>query len=186
MIRAALVALCALMLVSACTPGDGHCARLPGNSRYCLVAGPWPEYSTEQASTVTLNGKTLHMISRIDSGPSGLRFAGLSPLGQTLFQLAWEHSHLRADLPPALDGRLDPALFPALLQIATWPAERVREGLSEGLELIESPGKRIIRSGQDEVLVISWEGNQLPYQRLRIAVPEQNLKIDSHLLEPQR
>ena len=186
MIRTALAMFCTVLLVSACAPGGEHCARLPDNSRYCLVAGPWPEYTTEQSSVVTLKGKTLRMISRIASGESGLRFAGLSPLGQTLIQLSWENSTLRAELPPTLEGRLDPALFPALLQIATWPAERVREGLSEGLELLEEPGRRIIRSGPEEVLIISWEGNQLPYRRLRIEAPALGLIIDSRALEPLR
>ncbi|MBK9446121.1 MAG: DUF3261 domain-containing protein [Betaproteobacteria bacterium] len=183
MSRAALYALCAAMLAIACTPMGESCTRLPGNGRYCLIAGPWPEYATEQASNVTLKDKTLRMISRISSGESGVRFAGLSPLGQTLFQVSWENSVLQAELPAALGSRLDPALFPALLQIATWPAERIREGLSSGLELHEQPGRRVVRDSNSDVLIISWEGNQLPYQRLRIEAPALNLTIDSHSLE---
>jgi hypothetical protein len=184
--RLALFLLGTALVVAACAPTSENCARLPGNNRYCLVAGPWPEYMAEQASTVTLRGKTLHMIARIASGPDGLRFAGLSPLGQTLFQVSWENSALRAELPPTLEGRLDPALFPALLQIATWPAERIREGLSEGLELIDQPGRRVIRNGADDVLVVSWEGSQLPYSRLRIEAPAAGLIIDSRTLEASR
>ena len=174
------------LLVTACAPTGENCARLPGNGRYCLVAGPWPEYTAEQASAVTLKGKTLRMIVRVASGPGGLRFAGLSPLGQTLFQVSWENSVLRAELPPVLEGRIDPALFPALLQIATWPAERIREGLSEGLELIDEPGRRVIRNGTDDVLLVSWEGSQLPYSRLRIEAPAAGLIIDSRTLEASR
>ncbi len=173
----------AALIVAACAPTSENCARLPGNGRYCLLAGPWPEFSAEQASAVTLKGKTLRIIARVAAGPNGLRFAGLSPLGQTLFQVSWENSQLHAELPPAFDGRLDPALFPALLQIATWPAERIREGLSEGLELVEVPGRRVIRSASEEVLIVSWEGNQLPYARLRFEVPAANLIIDNRTLE---
>lgn len=181
--RRAYSLLAAALMVAACTPSGEHCARLPGEGRYCLLAGPWPEFNAEQSSLVTLKGKTLHMIARIAAGPDGLRFAGLSPLGQTLFQISWENSTLRAELPPALEGRLAPALLPALLQIATWPAERIRESLSEGLELLEQPGRRTVRGTAGEVLIISWEGNQLPYARLRIEAPTQGLIIDSRTLE---
>jgi len=186
MSRAALCTLCAALLAVACAPLSAPCTRLPGSGHYCLVAGPWPEYATEQASTVTLRDKTLRMIARISSGESGVRFAGLSPLGQTLFQISWENSALHAELPTALEGSLDPVLLPALLQIATWPAERVREGLSSGLELLEQPGRRVVRGNDGDVLIVSWEGNQLPYQRLRFEAPSLNLTIDSRLLEARQ
>lgn len=181
MMRLLLSVVLSLLLTACATVGES-CARLPGNGRYCLVPGPWPEFAAEQASTVTLQGKTLRMISRLEAGPEGLRFAGLSPLGQTLFLISWEKSALLAELPPALEGRLDPALFPALLQIATWPSERIQEGFSEGLELIDTPGHRVIRNAAGDILIVSWEGNQLPYARLRIEIPAVHLVIDSQTL----
>lgn len=181
--RAVFSTLCAALLTGACATTDS-CSSLPGNSRYCLVEGPWPEYAAEQISTVTLRNQTLRMITHIESSKSGVRFAGLSLLGQTLFLVSWENSSLRADVPPAVKGQIAPSLFPALLQIATWPAERIREGLSENLELLELPGRRILRSEQSEVLIFSWEGSQLPYQRMRIEVPAMNLIIDNRALEP--
>ncbi|EXI65572.1 MAG: hypothetical protein AW08_03092 [Candidatus Accumulibacter adjunctus] len=181
--RAAASALCAAVLAIACAPSSEACIRLPGNGRYCLLAGSWPEYVTEQASTVTLKDKTLRMISRISSGHSGVHFAGLSPLGQTLFQVSWKDSVLHVEPPTVFENRLDPALIPALLQIATWPAELVREGLSGGVELLEQPGRRIIRGNNGDILIVSWEGNELPYQRLGFEAPTLNLAIDSRLLE---
>ena len=178
-----VVAVAALTLFAACMPTNEQCVRLPNKGRYCLVAGRGPEFAAEQTSTVSFRGKTLRLIARIASGRDSLHIASLSPLGQTLFQVSWENSTLRAEMPSALDGQVDAALFPALLQIATWPAEHVRKGLSEGLELIEEPGRRVIRSGPDDVLVVSWEGNQLPYARLRIEAPMQGLTIDSRTLE---
>ncbi len=172
----------ALLAISACTLIDHRCAHLPGGGSYCLVSGTWPEYTTEQTSTVTVNGKTLHMITRIASGPAGLRVAGLSPLGQTLFQIEWSDSLLRAELAPAVKGRLDPTLLPALLQIATWPADDVRRGLCAGLELIESTDRRSIRSGQNDVLILSWTGARLPYEHMRIEIPAVGLRIDNRAL----
>lgn len=184
--RVGLPLVCAALIVAACAPTSENCARLSGNGRYCLLAGPWPEFAAEQASVVTFKGKTLRMIARVAAGPDGLRFAGLTPLGQTLFQVSWENSKLHAELPPALDDRLDPALFPALLQIATWPTERIREGLSEGLELLDAPGRRVIRNSGEDILIVSWEGNHLPYARLRFEVPAAGLVIDSRTLEASR
>ncbi|MCM8614102.1 DUF3261 domain-containing protein [Accumulibacter sp.] len=132
---------------------------------------------------VTLKDKKLRIISRISSGESGVRFAGLSPLGQTLFQVSWEDSVLHLEPPTIFEGRLDPALIPALLQIATWPAERIRDGLSNGLVLLEQPGRRVIRGNNGDILIVSWEGNEWPYQRLCFEAPALNLTIDSRLLE---
>ncbi len=183
MSRAAMAMLGTVLFASACTPGGEACARLTGSERYCLVTGPWSAYASEQASTVTLADKTLRMIARIEAGNQGVHFAGVSPLGQTLFLVSWDNSALRAEFPPALAGRLDPVLFLALLQIATWPAERIREGLSTGLELREQPGRRVVRGENGDVLIVSWEGSELPYPRLRIDVPALNLTIDNHALE---
>lgn len=172
------------LLIAGCGATGGHCARLPAAGQYCLRPGPWPDFAAEQAATVNYRNQAWQLLARIESGRDGLRFAGLSPLGQTLIQISWENGALRAELPPALDGRLDGALFPALLQMAVWPAERVREGLSDRLELIEEEGRRIIRQDRQELLIISWEGKTLPHQRLRIEAPGVGLSIDARTLAP--
>jgi hypothetical protein len=171
------------LLLAACTGDVGNCTRLPGGERYCLVDGPWPEFAAEQAVTVTYAGKPLHLIARIQSGKDGLYFAGLTPLGQTLIQVSWKNGLLHAELPPAFAGRLDEALFPALLQLATWPAERVRAGLPDRLRLIEKEGQRIVSDGLQDVLIISWKGNALPYEWLRFEAPAARMLIDVRLLD---
>lgn len=175
----AALALC----LAACTGGTGNCARLPGGGQYCLVDGPWPEFTAEQAATVSYRDKPLHLITRIQSGRDGLRFAGITPLGQTLILVSWENGVLRSELPPALADRLDAALFPALLQLATWPAGRVREGLSERLALIEKDGQRIVSDGQQNILIVSWEGKTLPYERLRFEAPAARLLIEARTVD---
>lgn len=179
--RLSIVALS--LILAACTGSTGRCAHFPGGGRYCLVDGPWPEYAVEQATTVNFGDKPLHLIARIQSGKDGLRFAGVTPLGQTMFQVSWENGTLRSELPPALADRLDVALFPALLQLATWPAAQAREGLSDGLTLIEKDGQRIVSDGPKNILIVSWEGTSLPYQRLRIEAPAARLLIEARTLD---
>lgn len=181
-----LIALAAALLLLAGCHGNENCARLPGGAQYCLVDGPWPEFSTEQAATVTFHNNSLHLITRIESGKNGLHFAGITPLGQTLIQVSWENGVLRSEMPPALADRLDAALFPALLQLATWPLERAREGLPNHLQLIETQGRRIVSDGQNEILIISWGGNTLPYERLRIEAPGARLLIDARAVEGEQ
>lgn len=179
--RALIALAAALLLLTGCV-GSDRCARLPGGAQYCLVDGPWPEFATEQATTVSFQGQSMHLITRIESGKEGLHFAGITPLGQTLIQVSWENGGLRSQLPPALADRMDAALFPALLQLATWPAERVREGLPDRLQLIETQGRRVVSDGQNDLLIISWGGNTLPYERLRIEAPSARLLIDARAL----
>ena len=172
-----------LLLLAACGGGAENCARLPGGGRYCLVAGVWPEFSVEQLATITYQGKSQRLIMRIQSGADGLQLAGLTPLGQTLLQVSWRNGILRADFPPAVGDRLDGALFPALLQIATWPAGRVRAGLPDGLTLIEGDGRRIVTDGAQEMLIISWDGTTLPYRSLRFELPAASLLIEASTLD---
>lgn len=170
-----------VLLLAACQAERPGCAGLPGGGAYCLQSAAAPAFSTLQQSVLTVRGERVTMLARIESDPRGLRFAGMTPLGQTLMSVSWENGALRADLPPALAARFDPALLPALVQIAMWPAASVRAGLSPELELIEEePNRRKLRrksaGGEEDVLDISWEGT-LPYQRLRIVAP-MGVRID--------
>ena len=153
----ALVVAMAAVLLASCAAND-RCAQLPGSGRYCLVSTAGPTFRAEQLVTIRFQGKTSNLIARINSDEQGLRFAGLTPFGQTLIQLSWDHDQLRAELPTGFDGRLGAALFPALLQLATWPVERAREGLLVGLVLLDRPGGRVVNDGHQDLLIISFHG----------------------------
>ena len=88
------------LLLTACAGGQGNCARLPAGGQFCLVDGPWPEFTVEQATTVSYQDNSLHLITRLQSGREGLRFAGVTPLGQTIIQISWENGVLRSEMPP--------------------------------------------------------------------------------------
>ena len=179
-----IAAVLALMLLAACQPApEAGCARLPGGGQYCLQSAAGPRFETLQESRLSAGDQHHTLLTRLGNDDTGLHFAALTPLGQTVFSVSWENGALRATLPDALTGRIDPALFPALVQIALWPAESVRRGLSDGLELDERQDGRRIRRGEQEqtVLNIAWEG-ELPYRRLRIEIPGA-LVIDARALD---
>ena len=173
------------LLLASCQPAQPGCARLPGGGAYCLQNGTALAFSTLQQSVLIAGEQRLTLLTRIENDARGLRFAAMTPLGQTLLFVSWENGILHAQLPPALASRLDPALLPALVQIAMWPSDAVRAGLSPELELIEEPQHRRLRrrdgSGGDDILDISWEGN-LPYQRLCIVAPA-GLRIDARAID---
>lgn len=181
-----IVLFAAILALAACQPQQPGCARLPGGGAYCLQSGTAPVFATLQQSTMSAGGQRHTLLTRIESDTRGLRFAGMTPLGQTLFFISWENAELRSELPPAFASRLDPAILPALIQIAMWPAATVRAGLSPELELIEEAGRRRVRRtspGRDEedVLDISWEG-KLPYRQLRIVSPA-GFRIDARAID---
>lgn len=178
-----IVLLILALALCACQPEKPGCARLPNGGNYCLQRGG-PHFSTLQQSVLSAGEQKMTLLTRIENDANGLRFAGITPLGHTLISVSWENDELRADLPPALALRLDPAFLPALTQIALWPAEQVRAGLSPELELVEKDnGRQLRREGEPAELVldISWEG-KLPYQRLRIASPA-GFRIDARTID---
>lgn len=184
-----IASVLALLLLAACQPApEAGCARLPGAGQYCLQDSPGPHFETLQESVLSAGGQRHTLLTRLAHDASGLRFVALSPLGQTVFAVSWENGALHATLPEALAGRIDPALFPALIQIALWPDDAVRRGLSTELELhADAHGRQLRRAGKHDetagqpVLNIAWEG-ELPYRRLRIEAPGV-LVIDARALD---
>ena len=184
-----IASVLALLLLAACQPApEAGCARLPSAGQYCLQGSPGPHFETLQESVLSAGGQRHTLLTRLGNDETGLRFVALSPLGQTVFAVSWENGALHATLPEALAGRIDPALFPALIQIALWPDDAVRRGLSTELELhAEARGRQLRRTGtpdkntEQTVLNITWEG-ELPYRRLRIEAPGA-LVIDARALD---
>lgn len=173
----------AALLLSGCTSDSGNCVRLSLNAKYCLSVAPGPFFDTEQASTVSYGGNTVHMITRIQSGEDGLRFAGITPLGQTLMQVIADKHGVKSQLPPGTAGKLDGALFVALVQLATWPADEVRQGLRGGLTLDEQTHSRTILENDKALLTVTWEGNQPPFDKLSVEIPGAQVKVDSRTLD---
>lgn len=184
-----LLALLALTL-NACTGSEGQCPSLPGGARYCLQAAPALRFSVLQQARLRFGEQQMTLLTRVENDAAGMRFVGLTPLGQTLMSVSWENGALRADLPPALQGKLDPALLLALIQIAQWPAEQVRAGLAPHWELRETPeGRRLhLTEHNDIMLDIAWEGRPTPSaiaKRITIQAPAAGFRLDVLRLEEE-
>lgn len=167
------------LMLGACTTLPNGCLRLAPDGWYCPAFATWPAFETEQATTVRFRDQSMQLLTRIQSDREGVRLVAVSPLGQTILAASWQGGQLNATLPPGLNDKLEPALLPALLEIALAPAPTVRAGLGGALEIIDSAQRRDIVSARGTEIAISWQGAALPYDALRINVRRLGLVIES-------
>ncbi|MBL8483853.1 MAG: DUF3261 domain-containing protein [Rhodocyclaceae bacterium] len=177
----AWAAVC-LLLLAACADTRTDCAQLPGGLRYCLQPHAGPAFAADQALTIRYREQTMTMLWRMRADAGGLHCAGLSPLGQTLIRLDWVDGVLSAAMPPELQRRLAPALLPALIQIALWPPDAVRAGLSAPGRLDSDGKRRVLGDGERELLVVVWSGDAPPYDSLSIEAPAAGLSLEARTL----
>lgn len=176
--RTLLLAAAIASLAAGCATHP-ECTRLPGGGGYCLQpTTDTPPFNLLQRTTLSFGERRETLLARIESDAAGLRFVALTPMGQTLFRLLWDNRNIVADLPPALAGRMEPALLPALVQIANWPAAAVRAGLQAGSRLAEQDGGREVRVGDDAVLLTECLGG-IPCRRLHLSAPAAGFVLDA-------
>ena len=179
-------ALLGALLLAACGSGDGaRCTALPGGARYCLQASTdLPPFDVQQQVDIEfgglsgLSGRRETLIAQLEADASGIRFVATTPFGQKLLQLAYDNRELHVDL--SLARGLDPVLLLALVQIASWPAERVRAGLDATLDIAETAdGRRVIRNGRDgkDLVVVRYTRGLPPHGDLRIELPDAGVEL---------
>jgi hypothetical protein len=162
--------------VSACSPGNPRCARIPGGGTYCLQASAAvPPFEVQQKIEFTFNGRRETMIVELEVDADGMRFAGLTPFGQKLVQASFDNREVRAAVLP--DKRLDPALLLALLQLALWPADSVRAGLGTAVVVEESTGQRRVLDNGNLVMEVDYTGDRLSNSGMRIVFPAVQLEF---------
>jgi hypothetical protein len=170
-----------LLVIAACTERDPRCPDLSGRGRYCLQPTTFvAPFEAQQKVDVTLNGRLEQMIVGIEVDADGMRLTGLTPFGQKLVQVSYDNRDVTSAMPP--DARLNPALLVALLQLALWPTDTVRTGLSAPLTIVESYSQRRIFAGDEMVLTVSYFGTKTPYQRLRLIIPSVGIELDVETL----
>lgn len=170
-----------LFTLAACAELDPCCVALPGGGHYCLQStAALAPFDAQQKVEASFNGRRETLIVEIESDAAGLRFIGLTPFGHKLAQVSFNNRTVHSTAMP--DKRLAPAALPALLQIALWPLDAVRTGLSASLTLEETQGEtglsRRLLSGDDILLTVTRIGSTLPYSKLHLTIPAVGLELD--------
>ena len=165
----------AAAFLAACAPGT-NCARLPGGASYCLQDGGNIEpISLQQKIDVVFGARSETMIGQLEVDAAGMRFVGLTPLGQRLLRAGFADGKIEAD--GIAMKTLDPALLLALIQMASWDAGRVREGLDESTGFTEdAAGRRFTREGRT-VLRIRYTRGLPPAGDMSIELPGADVKF---------
>ena len=179
---ALLLVLLTTLSSSACRSGDPRCAELPGGGRYCLqTTSVLSSFDVQQKVDAKFGTRHETMIVELDVDPQGMRFAGLTPFGQKMIQASYDNRDVAVQLWP--DSRLDPVLLLALLQLAWWPPESVRNGLDPSLVFDQQPGLRRLLLNGKLVLEVGYTDDQFLLGNMHIVLPAATLELDIKTLE---
>ncbi|CAG0961271.1 hypothetical protein MTYP_00742 [Methylophilaceae bacterium] len=163
--------------VTACIPHDSRCAILPGGGQYCLQdTNQIAPFEVQQKVDIAYKDHRETMIAYIEIDSQNLDFVGLTPFGQKLVHVNYNNQQAKAIALP--DKRLDPALMVALLQLALWPVDSIRSGLSSRLIVEESDRQRLILDGSKLVMNIRYADSSVPYRQLQISIPAVGMELD--------
>jgi hypothetical protein len=169
-------ALFVTFLAACAQPASPGCAALPGGVRYCLQAtGGVAPLELQQKIDIAFKGQSETMIGQLEIDAAGMRFAGLTPLGQRLLQVEFTDGEIRAD-GMALE-KLDPALLLALIQLAWWDAGSLRAGLDGSAELREAEGERALVKDGRPVVRIGYTRGRSPAGGGEIELPGADVEL---------
>lgn len=167
-----------VLCTTACTHTPSRCLQLPSSTgQYCLqsstVVAP---FAVQQ--TVEVNYRDVHevMITDLDVSQHGLQMIAFTPFGQKLMQVNDDNNKIVAENP--LAARLDPAMLVALLQLALWPGDAVKQGLSPTLTLMETAAERTVLSGNQVILHMQYTDKLVPYHQLSIEMPRIQFRLN--------
>ncbi len=173
---AALSVCSSILLAAACANDSSRCTALPGGSRYCLrTTVDVVPFDAQQKVDVVFDGRTDTIIAQVEADALGMRFVGTTPFGQKLVQLNFDND--RVTLESSQMKGLDPILLLALVQIATWPAESVRTGLSDSALVVDTDGqRRFVKNGSDFV-IIKYTRGRPPLSDISIQLPKAGVEF---------
>lgn len=180
--RKVLILLASVLFgLVACGEDETPCASLIGGGNFCLQpTTALAPFEIQQKVEARFRNRRETVIAEIENDASGLHFVGLTPFGQTVFQVSYDNREAHAATLP--DRRISPALLIALLQIALWPADSIRAGLEAPFTLEESGGQRRIVNRGETTLSIDYTGEHPPYRRMHLSIPAADLELDIETL----
>lgn len=171
------------MLIIACTTTTPpRCTALPGNVQYCLQpTTQMAAFAEQQKVTATLKQTHETLLTSVEVDPLGVRMVMLSPLGQTLANINMPNEGV---VQVEQQGKhWDAKWLLALLQVTRWPADQVRSGLSQHVQLHESALQRDIILNGKVIMDVKFHSVENPYQKLIVRFPALDMRMDIETLE---
>ncbi|MCE9640484.1 MAG: DUF3261 domain-containing protein [Betaproteobacteria bacterium] len=156
------------------------CTRLPEGGRYCLQQTSLvTAFQATQRVEVARDGAGYSLLAEIEVDADAMRMVVVTPLGQKLLQLEYDNRMARINAAGPLRDRLDPVLVAALVQLALWPLDAVRAGLTGGVTIEETAGhRRVLGAGGATLMSVQTEGTPPSFRKLRITAPAARLVLD--------
>ena len=178
---AALSIGCIAAAIAGCSGDGSRCAALPGGARYCLQStAAMAPFDAQQSVEIAFDGRKETMIAQLEVDAEGMRFVLTTPFGQKLMQMAFDNARVKVEAP-SLPG-LDPLVLLALMQIAAWPVDSVRLGLSGSAQLVDVPlvdasqMRALARDGVD-LVTITYTRGRPPLADQLIALPAHGVAL---------
>lgn len=164
-------ALLAVAVAGGCAGINGpRCASLPGGY-YCLQPSTaLAPRDAVQRVDIAMGELRETVIVALEIDHAGLRVVAVTPFGQKLIEMEYDNKVLHGG---AAAPQLDPMLLAMLVQLALWPADAVRNGLSESLMMDANSGHRRIVYDGETLVSVEYEGQTRG--RMRIRVPQAGL-----------
>lgn len=105
------------------------------------VSSQYPEHYSSMLVEIELDGESIRML-------------GLTPMGMKIFTLSYSGGVVEKTLSKMVDDDLDPMMILSDFQLAYWPVDSVRQGLSaDGYTVSDGGNQRLVSNVQGDLLV---------------------------------
>lgn len=173
----AIVVMASTLCACAGLPSGSACTGLPGGGNYCLQSSvEVAPFDVQQKIGMTRGDQRETLIVQFEVDAQGMRMVGTTPFGQKLLQIGFDNRLIRLDTWP--DRRFDPVLLMSLVQIASFPADSVRQGLGSTTVLEDSPGTRSVYCDGKPVVLIGYTRASPPFGDMVIRLPAAAIDLD--------
>jgi hypothetical protein len=155
---------------------------LPKGGSYCLQhTREVPAFEVQQQLDFFFKGKQEMMVSQLEVDEQGMCMVGLTPFGQKLLQVRFDNESVRADLLPT--SHLEPAFLLGMVQLSTWPAKSIRQGLSASHRLEEDSAQRRLTNKGALLMKVDYTRGSPPDGDMLIEFPTLEMKMRVNTLE---
>ena len=148
----------------------------PSPRAYSWLTAAVMPFDVQQKIDMTRDGRRETLVVQLEVDALGMRMVGTTPFGQKLLQVAFDNRQLRLDAWP--DKRLDPVLLMSLVQIATWPAGSVSQGLGDAAVLQDSSAARGVYRHGKPVVLIGYTRASPPFGNMAMTLPVAAIDLD--------